>query len=56
MGGVEYLGGWGLVYFAGLDSHQTVFHMVDTADRAVIERDDARFALRLASERNIRST
>ena len=31
-------------------------HMVDTARRAVIERDDVRFALRLASERNIRST
>ena len=31
-------------------------HMVDTAKRAVIERDDVRFALRLASERNIRST
>ena len=31
-------------------------HMVDTASRAVIERDDVRFALRLASERNIRST
>ncbi len=31
-------------------------HMVDTAKSAVIERDDVRFALRLASERNIRST